>query len=271
MLKYFRYEDSRVVGTKWYTRMIIPTDNAKTQRTGTFLQNHILAWDKQQKRLLMAGSLKIMNTDRFTVKSSNIFISFCQNFSYTSIMIGSAPSLLLVTRVTMVSVSVLFVMVSVTLPNWVGTAGNWNSLSAPPTGSGCLTLMTILEPGCWGSGWTKWAGIMAWNCSLVTCFGTSSPDGKAKAFFAVGSGDGSTFPLFLSGDAARNCCRADWLTLGELLTRHYYMDEGHERRMINFLLPCSQRWWHGTNQGRRRHAWKASIIRPVGHITIGAV
>ena len=134
-------------------------------------------------------------------------------------MMGSAPSLLLVTRVTMVSVSVLFVMVSVTLPNWVGTAGNWNSLSAPPTGSGCLTLMTILELGGCGSGWTKWAGIIAWNCSLVTCFGTSSAaDCKATAFLAVGTGDGSTFPLFLSGDVVRNCWRADWLTLGELST-----------------------------------------------------
>jgi hypothetical protein len=75
---------------------------------------------------------------------------------------------------------------------------------------------------------------MAWNCSLVTCFGISSPDGKATAFFAVGSGDGSTFPLFLSGDAVRNCCRADWLTLGELLTRHYYTNEGHEKKNRRF-------------------------------------
>ena len=185
-------------------------------------------------------------------------------------MMGSAPSLLLVTRVTMVSVSVLFVMVSVTLPNWVGTAGNWNSLSAPPTGSGCLTLMTILELGGCGSGWTKWAGIIAWNCSLVTCFGTSSAaDCKATAFLAVGTGDGSTFPLFLSGDVVRNCWRADWLTLGELSTHNMKVTIAGDKATVS--LPGGQRWRHWPNQRWRRQTWKSGVIGSVGHITVGAV
>lgn len=115
-------------------------------------------------------------------------------------IMGGAPSLLLVTRVTMVSVSVLFVIVSVTLPSWVGGAGNANSLSIP-SASGCFTLITTLELGAAGSAWTKCAGIMAWNCSLVTCFGASSR--IATAFLAVGNGDGSTDAPPFGGELIR--------------------------------------------------------------------
>ena len=170
---------------------------------------------------------------------------------------GRAPSLLLVTRVTMVSVNVLFVMVSVTWPSWVGTGGNWNSLTVP-TVSGCLTLMTILElgvsVGCWC---TKWDGIMAWNCSLVTWWGASPA--RATAFLRVGWGDGATFAVVTGGggeEEVKNCVRSEWFLLGEL--------KGMKQAIINWalmltawsgcaVLPCGQ--WLGHGRAHYGRSW----------------
>lgn len=109
---------------------------------------------------------------------------------------GRAPSLLLVMRVTIVSVSVLLVIVSVTLPSCVGTAGKFSSPNEPPTGgaggagattlSGCLTLMTTLEPAlCSAPFDVKWAGIIAWNSSFETGLMKSSVPALAELAMLV--------------------------------------------------------------------------------------
>lgn len=116
---------------------------------------------------------------------------------HTSMTTGTT-SLLSVIRVTTVSVNVLFVIVSVTRPGPVGGGGS-------SIGSGFLTVTVTAWTG--GSQWLlwlllgvlllrKWAGIIAWNSSLVIGFGStcSSPPAAAAAS-PVGCGDADS--LFL--------------------------------------------------------------------------
>lgn len=116
------------------------------------------------------------------------FVFYFSTLGRTSIITGRT-SWLSVTRVTTVSVSVLLVIVSVTLPMLVGAGGKFKS---PDRVSGCLIVTVTEGPCCWEfmllfefawlmsgegedadvGGRRKWAGIMAWKSSLVMGFGT---------------------------------------------------------------------------------------------------
>lgn len=117
-------------------------------------------------------------------------------------MITGTTSLLSVTRVTTVSVKVLFVIVSVTRPGPVGAGGS------SITESGFLTVTVTAWTGSQAF-WVlvlffrKWAGIIAWNSSLVIGFGStcSSPDeddGVGDAFLWLVS-EGPPFWVTLGG------------------------------------------------------------------------
>lgn len=99
--------------------------------------------------------------------------SFCSTLpSLTSMMTG-ATNLLSVTLVTTVSVNVLLVMVSVTLPNVVGASGNSMPLGKLGSGFFIVKVTKVVGSGAERSLFGRnRAGIIAWNSSLVMGFGS---------------------------------------------------------------------------------------------------
>lgn len=94
-------------------------------------------------------------------------------------MIRGVTSVLSVMRVTTVSVNVLLVIVSVTRPGPVGAGGS--SIGVSGFLIVTVTLCVCSDVGGVGvrlaapseAGLRKWAGIMAWNSSLVMGFGST--------------------------------------------------------------------------------------------------
>lgn len=146
----------------------------------------------------------------------SVIVVRCLHNHHTSMIRGST-NLLSVMRVTTVSVKVLLVMVSVTRPGPVGAGGS-------SMGSGFLMVTVVTEfadagwllsafawlsglEGSSGERFRKWAGIIAWNSSLVigrgcTCASSPSRDevGVARLWFVW------FVPLVLACGTAFCCC-----------------------------------------------------------------
>ena len=139
--------------------------------------------------------------------------------------------------------------------------------------------MTILEVGCCSGafgGDTKWAGIIAWNCSLVMAFGASSLY-NATAFLAVGNGEGSTFLVAGNGEGCaffavplggelKNCSRAPIFKLGELQLYTWYKTKKDLANVVNQQVITSQ-----VPRCQRRRTLQSCIIWSVGHVAVGTV